>query len=94
MTQEEIIVLARKSGMELYGLGRDRAKFVHYLTAFAKLIAAKEREACIKIVQVHCEDSDDLRTKATLVSVLDYIRARGKSLHDAHTAEVTRYDTR
>lgn len=45
MTQEEIIVLARESGMELYGLGKDRAKFVHYLIAFAKLVAAKEREA-------------------------------------------------
>jgi hypothetical protein len=46
MTQDEIIEMARDSGMELYGLGKDRARFVHHLIAFAKLVAAKEREAC------------------------------------------------
>jgi len=53
MTQE-IIEMARDSGMELYGLGKDRARFVHHLEAFAKLVAekatAKEREACAKLV--------------------------------------------
>jgi hypothetical protein len=37
----EIIEMARDSGMELYGLGKDRARFVHHLEAFAKLIAEK-----------------------------------------------------
>ena len=46
MTQDEIIELARESGMELYGLGKNRARFVHHLQAFAKLVAEKEREAC------------------------------------------------
>ena len=36
-TQEQIIAWARDSGMELYGLGKDRAKFVYYLEAFATL---------------------------------------------------------
>ena len=40
MTQE-IIEMARDSGMELYGLGKDRARFVHHLEAFAKLVAEK-----------------------------------------------------
>ena len=40
MTQE-IIEMARDSGMELYGLGKDRARFVHHLVAFANLVAAK-----------------------------------------------------
>ena len=40
MTQE-IIEMARDSGMELYGLGKDRARFVHHLVAFAKLVAEK-----------------------------------------------------
>jgi hypothetical protein len=40
MTQE-IIQMARDSGMELYGLGKDRARFVHHLEAFAKLVAEK-----------------------------------------------------
>ena len=40
MTQE-IIQMARDSGMELYGLGKNRARFVHHLEAFAKLVAEK-----------------------------------------------------
>ena len=50
MTQE-IIEMARDSGMELYGLGKDRARFVHHLVAFAKLVAEAEREACAKEVE-------------------------------------------
>ena len=50
MTQE-IIEMAREAGMELYGLGKDRARFVHHLEAFAKLIAEKEREACAKVCE-------------------------------------------
>ena len=45
---KEIIEMARDSGMELYGLGKDRARFVHHLEAFAKLVAGAEREACLK----------------------------------------------
>lgn len=68
MTQEEIIEMARDSGMELYGLGKNRARFVHHLEAFANLVAQEvrdrimfgsrddwvlaEREACAKV----CED--------------------------------------
>jgi len=40
MTQE-IIQMARDSGMELYGLGKNRERFVHHLEAFAKLVAEK-----------------------------------------------------
>ncbi len=54
MTQDEIIEMARDSGMELYGLGKDRARFVHYLEAFAKLVAQHEREACAKLCDEHC----------------------------------------
>ena len=54
MTQE-IIEMARDSGMELYGLGKDRARFVHHLEAFAKLVAAKEREACYEITDSRCQ---------------------------------------
>ena len=50
MTQE-IIQMARDSGMELYGLGKDRARFVHHLEAFAKLVADKEREALKQIIR-------------------------------------------
>ena len=54
MTQE-IIEMARDSGMELYGLGKDRARFVHHLESFAKLVAKAEREACAKV----CEELED-----------------------------------
>jgi len=47
MIKDEIIEMARDSGMELYGLGKDRYRFVHHLEAFAKLVAAKERERIV-----------------------------------------------
>jgi hypothetical protein len=39
MNQDDIIRMARDSGMELYGLGRDRTKFVFILERFAALVA-------------------------------------------------------
>ena len=53
MTQDEIIEMARDSGMELYGLGKNRARFVYHLEAFSQLVAAKEREACAKVCETH-----------------------------------------
>ena len=40
MTQE-IIQMARDSGMELYGLGKNRERFVYHLEAFAKLVTER-----------------------------------------------------
>ena len=75
MTQDEIIEMARKAGI------RDCTCSGEFgcLKAFAKLVAAKEREACAKIVQTHYEANDDLRTKGSLASVLDYIKFRGET---------------
>ena len=39
MNQDDIIKMARDSGMELYGLGRERTKFVFILERFAALVA-------------------------------------------------------
>jgi len=39
MNQDDIIKMARDSGMELYGLGRDRTNFVFILERFAALVA-------------------------------------------------------
>ena len=50
MTQDEIILIADASGLSYYGMGRDRDKFLHYLEAFADLVAAAERNACAKLV--------------------------------------------
>ena len=57
MTQEEIIKMARQSGIiavHTEGDGNWHQQFVA-LEAFAKLVAEKEREACAKI----CEDYGD-----------------------------------
>jgi hypothetical protein len=53
MNKVEIFQMAVHSGIEVYGLGRDRTKFVNYLERFAKLVAQHEREACAKI----CEET-------------------------------------
>jgi hypothetical protein len=53
MTQDEIIETARRAGMmsEVLQLGRN----LELLTDFAKLVAAKEREACAKVCDDHWE---------------------------------------
>jgi len=51
MTKDEIILMADASGIAYYGMGRDRDKFLHYLEAFAALVAAAEREACETAVE-------------------------------------------
>ena len=73
MTQDEIIKMARDSGMELYGLAKDRAKFVHHLEAFAKLVAQHEREACADIAE-NWNSNGFPRT-----GVANEIRARGQA---------------
>jgi hypothetical protein len=75
MTQDEIIEMARDSGMELYGLGKDRARFVHHLVAFANLVAAKEREACAKV----CEEYAIGLERNYSEIIADKIRARGEA---------------
>ena len=63
MTQDEIIEMAKQAGF-LYGvMGPSETRFVtaigHTFTveleAFAKLVAAKEREACAKV----CDEKHD-----------------------------------
>jgi hypothetical protein len=39
MNRDDILRIARDSGMELYGLGRDRTNFVFILERFAALVA-------------------------------------------------------
>jgi hypothetical protein len=76
-----IIEMANESGLVYYGMGKDRAKFLHHLEAFAALIAAQEREACIKLV--HAGTGEPVQTKTLLIlqkdrkRIEDAIRARG-----------------
>ena len=61
-----IIELSNESGLVYYGMGKDRARFIHHLEAFAALVAAHERESCAKIADV-----------AEPYKCADLIRARG-----------------
>jgi polynucleotide 5'-kinase involved in rRNA processing len=51
MSKDDIILMADASGLSYYGMGKDRDKFVHYLAAFAKLVAEAEREASAKLCE-------------------------------------------
>jgi hypothetical protein len=76
MTQDEIILIADASGISFYGMGADRAKFIYYLKAFAKLVEDKEREACAKVcddIHAECEAKDSFSSYA------EAIRARGEA---------------
>ena len=68
MTEAEIIFAANDSGITYYGMGKDRAKFLHHLQAFAELVAAQEREECAKLADI----AEPYRTA-------DLIRARGQA---------------
>jgi hypothetical protein len=55
MTDEEIISAAEATGLKLFGLGMDKAKFEFCILAFAKFVGKierfKEREACAKLCE-------------------------------------------
>ena len=81
MTQDEIIEMARQAGMVVVN---DKFSLFPFLEAFAKLVAAKEREACARFSQTlpnpykHCQIS----SHAYDMAIVDYskaIRARGEA---------------
>ena len=69
MTQDEIIEMARQAGMMsgVLQLGRN----LELLTAFAKLVAEHEREACAKVCEDSVEEAGD--------ELAWQIRARGQA---------------
>jgi hypothetical protein len=72
MSRDDIILMADASGLSFYGMGKDRDKFLHYLEAFANLVAAAEREVCAGI-------TENWRCNGFPRTVLaDQIRARGQ----------------
>jgi hypothetical protein len=89
MTQDEIIEMARQAGFwkDLFAY----PEFKEHLEAFAKLVAAKEREACAKKTEefarkwwkIHCDSN--LHYSSTLKAHQDFcalqaaIRARGEA---------------
>ena len=61
MTQDEIIEMAREAGYLDLSL-TDRGMELKELEAFAKLVAAKEREACAKVCESHgtCDNTETI----------------------------------
>jgi len=82
MTKDEIFQMARDSGIEVYGLGRDRTKFVNYLERFAKLVAQHEREEIAQFIERtnlgSLPDETALHYAQLLKSYSTAIRARGQ----------------
>jgi len=80
-----IIELANESGLTYYGMGKDRAKFIHHLENFAHLVAAAaradERERIEKIDWTALMREGNLVTRGDAQElgdrVLAAIRARG-----------------
>jgi hypothetical protein len=54
MTRDNIIRIAKASGLELYGLGREREKWLLTLEVFTVLVASAERERLHdKFIEIH-----------------------------------------
>jgi hypothetical protein len=82
MTQDEIIEMAREAGnFKSHALPEP---WIPFFVAFAKLVAAKEREACAKVCEslsLEWEEQPDI-AQAELATMLDCalaIRARGEA---------------
>jgi len=78
MTQDEIIEMAKQAGM--YGLVE--GGLIEEFEVFAKLVAAKEREACAKVCEEIKNKYNNLGDSAERVAVewcLESIRARGNA---------------
>ena len=80
MKQDEIMEMARKATLdEMWELS---PRFVARLEAFAKLVAAKEREACAKICDNNTEFLNRLKNHSAADETNDCakeIRARGEA---------------
>ena len=69
MTQDEIIEMARQSGLV------GKPTYTDGLVAFAKLVAQHEREACSSIASDYAQRLNSM----TAVNIADAIRARGQA---------------
>lgn len=84
MTQDEITKMAKQVGMryreiedEFYSSYADGV-YLDELEAFAKLVAAKEREACAKICDEY-DVAEDVNSCDTAEGIAIAIRARGQA---------------
>jgi len=79
MTQDEIIEMARQVGLPHWYQTKEVVN-IELLEAFAKLVAAKEREACAMIVEKNANRCGvDTVAWMLLASNAQAIRARGEA---------------
>jgi hypothetical protein len=73
-----VIEMARKSKLDIYGLGCPHDKFIECVEAFAELVRADEREACAKVCDIKAEvmaitgkscDPDDLAAAIRAIDI-------------------------
>ena len=79
MTQDEIIEMAKEAGFEEFDkwcehYPQETQRWCQRMEAFAKLVAAKEREACAKV----CDELQDVPATEPRHCAED-IRARGEA---------------
>ena len=74
MNKDEIIEMARRAGLRQHIPFWSDSEVADALEAFAKLVAAKEREACAKFF----DDNDTLMFWGSQAAT--YIRARGEAV--------------
>ena len=84
MTRDEIIEMARQVGLEQDGemwfsntYKTDMDVHINHLEAFAKMVAAKEREACAKVCE-HLNSTEDYYGERIELFCAEAIRARGE----------------
>jgi len=78
MTQQEIIEMAIKAELNLYVHDLTEKQYIQVIETFAKLVAAKEREACAKV----CDELDSNSYPYVVVfpnKCAEAIRARGEA---------------
>ena len=78
MTTDDIIRMAKEAGLYTKCEVHSAVPFDQLLTSFAALIAAAEREACTKEIEVEICDEIEDEAHCILVALLARIRARGK----------------
>lgn len=79
MNWDDIIRMMREAHLDVYGLGKDREKFVSVVERFAALVAAAEREACAKVcVEQAKVVSNQANGKTVALHCAHHIRARGQ----------------
>ena len=74
MTDDEILLLADQYTENRYV----RTVTKEMMIEFARVIAAKEREACAKIVDAEMDEWDDYDVSVALNNAAAEIRSRGK----------------